>query len=217
MKACGYQVEARLLDAQWLGVPQIRQRLIFIGIRDDLGMRPIFPKPLAYRYSVREALPWIDRIYIGAESTRAASFGPMSTILASDGGRPTSSFDQGFGRVQMIIGNDAFEPKFGGIDQPSPTLMAGGARTSGIFKQQNECRKFTIAELRRICGFPDDFILRGSYSEQWERLGNAVPPIMMAHIAANIRDRILGQIATRPDGTPFGAMSGQPTAIPADA
>jgi DNA (cytosine-5)-methyltransferase 1 len=47
------------------------------------------------------------------------------------------------------------------------------------------------AELKRICAFPDDFILTGTYSQQWERLGRAVPPAMMARIAATIRDEIL--------------------------
>jgi DNA (cytosine-5)-methyltransferase 1 len=56
-----------------------------------------------------------------------------------------------------------------------------------------EKRKFTIAELRRICGFPDDFILTGSFQQQWERLGRAVPPVMMSHVAAEIRDKILSK------------------------
>ena len=46
-----------------------------------------------------------------------------------------------------------------------------------------EKRKFTIDELKRICAFPDDFILCGSYAQQWERLGNSVPPLMMQAIA----------------------------------
>ena len=61
LKECGYNVRTRLLDAQWLGVPQRRQRLFFIGVRDDLGIEPAFPKPLPYRYSVRDACPWIGR------------------------------------------------------------------------------------------------------------------------------------------------------------
>lgn len=55
-------------------------------------------------------------------------------------------------------------------------------------------RKFTIAELKRICAFPDDFILTGSYAQQWERLGNSVPPVMMAAIASTVRDEILMRI-----------------------
>src|SRR5262249_2606738 len=62
LKGCGYQVQAKLLDAQWLGVPQVRQRLIFQGVRADLGLDPAFPKPLPYRYTVADALPWIKAV-----------------------------------------------------------------------------------------------------------------------------------------------------------
>ena len=57
LKGAGYNVKAGVLDAQWLGVPQTRTRLIFVGVRRDLGIEPAFPKPLSYRYSIRDALP----------------------------------------------------------------------------------------------------------------------------------------------------------------
>ncbi len=63
LKASGYVVEARLLDAQWLGVPQQRSRIIFVGVRRDLGLAPAFPSPLPWRYSVREACPWLGRVH----------------------------------------------------------------------------------------------------------------------------------------------------------
>jgi DNA (cytosine-5)-methyltransferase 1 len=59
MRVCGYKVECRLLDAQWLGVPQCRKRVIFVGVRNDVKGVPIFPLPLSYNYSVAEACPWI--------------------------------------------------------------------------------------------------------------------------------------------------------------
>ncbi len=39
----------------------MRQRIIFVGVREDPSLDPAFPKPLPYRYSVREAIPWISR------------------------------------------------------------------------------------------------------------------------------------------------------------
>jgi DNA (cytosine-5)-methyltransferase 1 len=164
LKGAGYRVEARLLDAQWLGVPQTRQRLIFVGVRNDLGRAPAFPKPLPYRYSVRDACPWV-------------------------------------GTVEEQCGFDGH--RFLPSDRPAGTVAAGRAvRTTDVEVQDGYAtgaycpsgpvrRKFTIAEVKRLCGFPDDFRLTGSYSDQWARLGNAVPPPMAAAVAASIRDRVL--------------------------
>jgi len=163
LKASGYRVTCRVLDAQWLGVPQQRQRTIFIGVREDLNLEPAHPKPLAYRYSVRDALPWI----MDARQSKV------------------------FNEPDRVFTNT-----------PSPsvtTLGIGAKRNDCVMVESNtdsaeiEKRKFTIAELRRICAFPDDFILLGTYAQQWERLGRAVPPVMMSHVAATIRDRILSK------------------------
>ena len=52
----------------------------------------------------------------------------------------------------------------------------------------------SISELKRVGGFPDDFKLAGSFSQKWERIGRAVPPIMMASIAKTIHRDILSKI-----------------------
>ena len=43
LKGCGYRVKARLLNAQFFGVPQSRERMIFVGIREDIGREPSHP------------------------------------------------------------------------------------------------------------------------------------------------------------------------------
>lgn len=189
LKASGYRVTCRVLDAQWLGVPQQRQRTIFIGVREDLNIEPAHPKPLTYRYSVRDALPWITTAWQDTRGTFTQWSGGESKPCCS----VTS---QGTG--QLFV--EAFRDKRGAFgkegpisDSPSPSIMAG---TVGNLWMQGatEKRKFTIDELKRICAFPDDFILCGSYAQQWERLGNSVPPLMMRAIASTIRDRILSRI-----------------------
>jgi len=52
MRQLNYRVEARLLNAAWLGVPQSRERLFFLGVRNDLDKQPAFPKPLSYYYTL---------------------------------------------------------------------------------------------------------------------------------------------------------------------
>lgn len=86
LKACGYRVAVRLLNAQWLGLPQHRLRLFFIGVREDLAREPVFPAPSPYRYAVREVLPHIMRIEeAGGYSNRVfyCSTKPIGAILAS--------------------------------------------------------------------------------------------------------------------------------------
>lgn len=43
LKRCGYRVKARLLNAMFFGVPQSRERMIFVGVREDLGIEPSHP------------------------------------------------------------------------------------------------------------------------------------------------------------------------------
>lgn len=77
-------------------------------------------------------------------------------------------------------------------DRPSQTITAeGGNVTKASVTHYAEARKLTLAELRPIAGFPNDFVLTGTYEQRWERIGRAVPPVMMSHIAAAVRDQVL--------------------------
>lgn len=206
LKACGYRVSCRVLDAQWLGVPQSRQRTIFIGVREDLGLDPVHPKPLPYRYSVRDALPWIKevrQIEVYNEPDRVACDEPCPTVTNSVIGakrieKVVVEAETDISRYAIGASRDnrgAFGNGGPITNIPAPTVLADSVGTHWINQTQTEKRKFTIAELRRICAFPDDFILTGTYAQQWERLGRAVPPVMMSHIAATLRDAILAKVS----------------------
>jgi DNA (cytosine-5)-methyltransferase 1 len=243
LKECGYTVSARLLDAQWLGVPQMRQRIIFVGVRNDLverfGVMPAHPQPLGYQYTVREAIPWITAVE-GANGFNGHQYKnsdiPAATVQQS---RPVKAE----ARISAHKGGRS-------IDEPAPSVLTHGRQyttselmivepetdisryaigsewermgkpgtqsekyfqltrapldgQSGAITQRGsdntvasvthptEKRKFSIAELKRICAFPDDFQLTGTYAQQWERLGRAVPPVMMFHVAKTIQEKIL--------------------------
>jgi DNA (cytosine-5)-methyltransferase 1 len=245
LKAAGYRVRAQLLDAQWLGVPQARQRLFFIGVRADLATDPAFPTPRSFRYSVRDALPHIGavecangfnghamasssqpaatvqasravRVRIGTYAGARSAGEPAPTVLTHGRRRTRSELTIAVepeadmrrfsvGRELDKLGQGESSARYfqlvrASLAAPSPTITAEGRKAhAASVAHPTECRKFSIAELRRICAFPDDFVLLGTYAEQWERLGRAVPPLMMAAIAETIRDRVLGP-ATRRKG-----------------
>ena len=248
LKASGYRVGCRLLDAKWLGVPQSRQRVIFVGVREDIDLEPAFPSPLPYLYTLRDALPWIRSVgYHRGEVRPGSKWCPHNrdfrldkdacgTIRATvdgnfevvDGGsldgyegqkldleapspcvragRPWNEqeVEADAGIEGYAIGRE-FDKLCPGetskkyfslvrpaVDKPSPTIQAShGSRSTAGVTHPTEKRKFTIEELKRVCAFPADFALIGSYAQRWERLGNSVPPLMMRAIAEVVRDQVL--------------------------
>jgi len=70
-----------------------------------------------------------------------------------------------------------------------PKMQTGrGFATIVHWKEQ---RAISINEVKRLCSFPDDFKLIGTYQEQWAKIGNAVMPKFMQAIAENIKNNIL--------------------------
>ena len=175
LRGCGYAVRARVLDAQWLGVPQRRRRVIFVGVRADLGMEPEFPRPLPYRHSLREALALTAGEPAGVEDGAAL-----------DGAAIGREWDR------LRVGEQSeryFSLIRPDLDGPCPTVtQMGGHRGAAGVTHPTERRKFTISELRLICGFPADFMLAGTYAQQWERLGRAASPPMMRAVAEKVRE-----------------------------
>lgn len=223
LMAAGYRVECKILDAQWLGVPQTRRRAIIVGVRDDLGRPPDFPKPLPYRYALREVLPKLRVVHdtSGAFSTGEVTDRPCPAVTV--GVKSVNSLHY---KVTERRGPEWLSPsgkavlnawrstrpgessqKFFNLvrahaDKPSPCILAANGSKSSIActTVPHEPRRFTIPELRVVCGFPADFVLTGSYAQQWERLGRAVPPPMMRAVAAALRDGLFTALGrTRTD------------------
>lgn len=166
LKAIGYSVKAQVLNAARLDVPQARERVIFVGVRDDLvkkGFEPVFPKAKPYEVNVNDVLPHIAYLkskYRGDIKYVPASI-PSPTIVASDGtNSETAGFSSG-GFIETVDG---------------------------------ERRKYTIDELKKIFTFPDDFIFTGTYKQQFERLGRSVPPLMMYRVVKALREHILEKL-----------------------
>ena len=180
LRGCGYRVSARVLDAQWLGVPQARKRLIFVGVREDLEVEPVHPIPLRYAYSIRDAIPWLDDEDEMPErecEDDAPCLEPYAIGAEWDRTRIGRSSDRYFQLVRPFP------------DLPSPTITqtASQAGAASVVHPLAK-RKFSALEVRRLCGFPDDFQLAGDYQKRVERLGRAVPPVMMMHIARRLSE-----------------------------
>ncbi|MFM6402196.1 MAG: DNA cytosine methyltransferase [Planktothrix sp.] len=182
LKSCGYNVKCKVLDAQWLGVPQMRQRTIFMGVRDDLGLEPVYPKPLTYKYDFRDAVETIhkdDSLFY--ELPKGKMLNVYNETRDDENGRFEDAYFRLYGK------KSSFNHVRVCWDLPCRTVLQG---SNSIYHPEKP-RTLTINEVKRVCSFPDDFILKGTFKQQWERLGRAVPPVMMSHIAKTIKTEIL--------------------------
>ena len=216
--SCGYRVEVRLLDAAWLGVPQHRRRLFFMGVRNDLGIAPAFPKPWKFQYTLRDVMPWIRKVNVGQGYSELAYSDvaqwveadiPARTLLASQLGPNAHTQDGRYIETDITpyaIGKEWDKLKPGeqsekyfnltkpALDVPVPTITSKGASLSAAsVVHPIERRKFTIEELKIISSFPADFQMSGTFAQQWERIGRAVPPLMARAVAEVIRDEVLAK------------------------
>lgn len=166
LRAVGYNVRAQVLNAARLGVPQARERIIFVGVRDDLakkGHLPCFPKPQKHEVYVSDVLPHIA--YLKSKKNGVMQYVPASipspTIVASDGqNSETAGFSTG-GFVETMDGDR---------------------------------RKYTIEELKAIFTFPEDFQFTGNFRQQFERVGRSVPPLMMYEVVKALRKNVLEKL-----------------------
>jgi DNA (cytosine-5)-methyltransferase 1 len=139
LRELGYTVEARMLDASWLGVPQARQRIIYQGVRADLaadGYRPAWPAPLPWQYTVRDALPWITAASRNGPGMREELYDAGEPAAAIRGGRAPGVIAEGgdlvmYGRA-TVAGTEDNKFRTARPDAPAPQVAAGGLGHVGL-------------------------------------------------------------------------------------
>lgn len=178
LKSLNYQVKCKLMNAKFYEVPQSRERLIFIGVRNDLGKDPIYPEPVGKVITVREALGSIDN----------KTFIKTGDVLEKLWYQMRQGGD---GALGVKTNGRHFNTKKLNPNKPSNTIPKLINTNMSLIMHYSEPRSLTIEEAKRLCSFPDDFVLVGRFQEQWARLGNAVMPKFMYHIAKTIKEKIL--------------------------
>lgn len=185
----GYTIQKLVLNAWDYGVAQKRERLITIGIRNDLieHLHFQFPKPHEYKPVLRDILLDCPQ----SEGTRYSLNKQAIFELVPAGGYwrdipadiakayMKSCWDMGGGRTGIL--------RRLSLDEPSLTVL-----TSPSQKQTDRChpleaRPFTIRENARCQSFPDDWFFCGSVGQQYKQVGNAVPVALAKEIGLEIK------------------------------
>src|SRR3989344_307171 len=177
----GYNVQYKLINFADYGVPQRRERVIIVGVRNDLGLNFVFPKPThkEKHISASEALKGVEKVSANNEkiNTQPSTVEKLRQIPPGGNYKDLPGYED---KNWMSLIYKRLHP-----DEPSPTIVAnGGGGTWGY--HYSEPRPLTNRERARIQTFPDTFEFVGSVSEVRKQLGNAVPPLGIKPIAEQI-------------------------------
>jgi len=184
LKTCGYQVQSRLLNAMYFDVPQNRERVIFLGIRNDLAIPISYPKAKNAPIMLREALIDVKNTTDDLIKSRYPDHTLLHKLLLQmregEKGVQYHSNKLMWGLVRLRW------------NRPSRAVLREGSSTRCCqCCHPVEDRRLTIAEIKRVSSFPDEFILTGNVVNKWGLIGNSVPPLFMYAIANHIYQSIL--------------------------
>lgn len=211
-----YRVVFQLLNAADYGVPQKRERVFIVGLRQDLEVEWSFPEAT---HSLDALLrdQWVtgeywDRHGISArkqpelspklrnriERIGSTLFPPRELPWATVRDAISDLPDPVERDYSSEIPNHRFNPgarSYHGhtgspLDEPAKTLKAGDHGVPGgenmLAYPDGRVRYFTVRESARLQTFPDDYVFHGSWTETMRQLGNAVPVMLGRVIARDV-------------------------------
>jgi DNA (cytosine-5)-methyltransferase 1 len=227
VRAAGYALDWRILLAADYGVPQLRQRLVCVGVRKDLLAVP----------AARWKFPWPSPTHSGPHETRKGwdeslpshvSAGDALSDLHPEANPPEpeevvsgtyadefAAIPPGDNYLWWTAKRGHPAPRFRWRSRywsfllklhparPSPTIQGQPGPWVGPFHWDG--RRLRVAELKRLMTFPDPFAVIGSRRDQQLQLGNAVPPLLAEVLAMSIASELKRLGASDRLATPVAA------------
>lgn len=188
VEKAGYSLQWKILNASYHGVGQARERIVMIGIRDDLTDRISFeyPEPDSRQMTLRDALD-------GVPDSPGVSYSEKKAKvldLVPPGGCWVD-LPQDIAREYMKSSYDSPGGKRGmarrlSWDRPCLTLTTSPSQKQTERCHPDETRPLTVREYARVQSFPDDWEFAGGIGSQYRQIGNAVPVEMARRIGVQI-------------------------------
>lgn len=212
-RTMGYNIECKILCAADYGVPQTRRRLVFMGIRKDIGV-PHFPEPILKPeeyITCKDAISDLPSLEndLGTEAAEYTNAAITEYQKKMRGNCKILHNHVGTKHTQLVIDTISLVPEGGNWkdlpkgwgesrkfheawtrydgNKPSKTIDTGH-RNHFHYKWN---RVPTIREDARLQSFPDDFVFLGNKTQQNRQVGNAVPPLLGYALGKAIKEIIL--------------------------
>lgn len=190
----GYKLFYRIVDAADYGVPQHRERLIIVGLKEGSFK---FPRPTHGPDSLDDepfynAETAVAGVQLTAEESKSGIGGRYGALLDDiPPGLNYSFYTEEMGHPNPIF---AWRSKFSDFlykadpNTPVRTIKASGGAYTGPFHWDN--RSFAYSEYKRLQTFPDDYEISGTKQVAVKQIGNSVPPQLARMMALAIRQQI---------------------------
>lgn len=192
--APGYVVKPHLYNFADYGVPQFRERVLFVGIRIDTGFDFVHPLPThgpkagTPYFTAGEALEGVEKVPFNNEQINIKEKTRKMLELIPEGGNFTDVPEDSPYYVKGMISHVYRRIN---RNEPAKTIIAaGGGGTWGY--HYPEPRALTNRERARLQSFPDDFIFEGNITEVRRQIGNAVPPAGVTSVARRLMPLFTG-------------------------
>lgn len=196
----GYNVVYQLVNSADYGVPQNRQRVIFVGIRKDLGRDFVFPQKQSKE---RLALKYVLDVPEGVENNVDYPFTPRTLDMVEyipEGGSwkdvPYERLPSRFQRIRDDMKkyhSPTFYRRFS-RDEICGTITASAQPEKCGIIHPTENRRYTVREVARIQTFPDDFKFitdtPRNVAAMYKVIGNAVPVALAYNVAKAIMEQV---------------------------
>lgn len=200
MNGVGYNVVYKLINASDYGVPQNRQRVLFVGIRKDLNVSFTFPEKQDKKgLTLGEILDIPEHVANQVDWQLSPQALEMISYIPEGGSWKDVPYEHLAPRFQKIRDNmkkyhsPNFYRRFARNEICGTMTASAQPENCGIV-HPTENRRFTIREVARIQTFPDDYIFIDDtlrdITAMYKVIGNAVPVKMAGVIATAIMEQV---------------------------
>ncbi len=171
---CGYRIQYKLLNAADYGVPQDRERVIIVGLREDLDCGEMkFPEASTKRMTLRSAIG-----EMGKARKQDICDAPFSSRYMSRNRK------RGWDEVSFTIPAMA---KQVALHPSSPDMIKRG-KDDWRFGENGKTRRLSWREAAAIQTFPKTMEFFGDLTSKYKQIGNAVPVLLAEKVAVALRE-----------------------------
>lgn len=192
LESLGYTIQKQILNAAYYGVGQKRERLVIVGIRNDLPISFTYPEPEKEVTTLREALKNCPAS-IGVEYSERKK---KVLDLVPPGGcwvdLPDDVARNYMGKAYTSGGGRRGMARRISWNEPCLTLTCSPSQKQTERCHPDETRPFTVREYARIQSFPDNWTFCGGIGDQYKQIGNAVPVELARRLGVELKKAVEG-------------------------